>query len=61
MAKYHANGDTQDPVIQFEFAEIRASIKMEKDGSEGRYADLLNTRKYKPRRARSLTDRVISG
>jgi hypothetical protein len=45
MAKYHANGNTQDEVIQFEFAEIRASLKQQKDKSKGRYLDLFNTRK----------------
>lgn len=44
LAKYQANGNDQDPVIQFEYAEIRAAIKQEKDNSRGRYLDLVNTK-----------------
>ena len=46
MARYHANGDTQNEVIQFEFAEVRASLQQEKDKSKGRYTDLFVTREY---------------
>ena len=45
MAKYHANGNTHDQVIMFEFAEIREALKEEKVNSKGRYLDLINTRK----------------
>ena len=44
MAKYHANGDERNEVIQFEFAEIKEAIKEEKLNSRGRYMDLFNTR-----------------
>lgn len=44
LAKYQANGNKQDAVIQFEYAEIRAAIKQEKDNSRGRYMDLINTK-----------------
>jgi hypothetical protein len=46
MAKYHANGNEQDPVIQFEFAEIREALRLEKESSKGRYKDLISTRTY---------------
>lgn len=48
MAKYHANGDTQNEVIKFEFAEIRAALSEEKINSRGRYMDLISTRKCLP-------------
>jgi hypothetical protein len=46
MAKYHANGNSHDEVIMFEFAEIKEALKEEKSNSKGRYMDLINTRKY---------------
>lgn len=45
LARYHANDNIHDEVIQFEFAEVRASMQQEKDNSKGRYVDLINTRK----------------
>jgi len=44
MAKYHANGDLNDEIIQFEFAEIQTAIKLERDKSLGRYKDLISTK-----------------
>lgn len=29
LAKYHANGNVHDPTVQFEFAEIRETIRLE--------------------------------
>ncbi|KAE9369215.1 general substrate transporter [Stipitochalara longipes BDJ] len=43
MAKYHANGNINDEVIMFEFAEIKEALKEEKINSKGRYLDLFNT------------------
>jgi len=43
LAKYHANDDPHDEVIQFEFAEVRAQLQREKDKSQGRYKDLITT------------------
>ncbi|KAK8212841.1 hypothetical protein M8818_003006 [Zalaria obscura] len=43
LARYHANDNIHDEVIQFEFAEVRASMQQEKDNSKGRYVDLINT------------------
>lgn len=44
LAKYHSNGDTRDEAVQFEYAEIRASIKADKEASRGRFMDLFSTR-----------------
>lgn len=46
LAKYHANGNIHDEGVQFEFAEIRASIHEDKELSRGRYMDLFRTRKF---------------
>lgn len=35
LAKYHANGDDQDELVQFEFQEIREAIAQEKMATEG--------------------------
>lgn len=45
LAKYHANGDIHNDEVQFEFAEIRASIREDKERSKGRYWDLIRTSK----------------
>ena len=29
LAKYHANGNVNDPTVQFEFAEIRETLRLE--------------------------------
>ena len=29
LAKYHANGDAQDPTVQFEYAEIKETLRLE--------------------------------
>ena len=43
LAKYHANGNRDDPLVRFEFAEMKASIV---DGEQkGRWLDLVKTRK----------------
>lgn len=35
LARYHANGDAQDPLVQYEFAEIVNAIEMESSTSTG--------------------------
>jgi MFS family permease len=42
LAKYHANGNKDDALVRFQFAEMRASIK--KDEQKGRWKDLVMTR-----------------
>ena len=43
IAKYHANGNTDDPMVRFEMAEMRASIKLNEQ--KGRWKDLFATSK----------------
>ena len=42
LAKYHANGNEEDPLVRFEFAEMKASIMQGEQ--KGRWADLFATR-----------------
>jgi hypothetical protein len=42
IAKYHANGDMEDPMVQFEMAEMRASIQLNEQ--KGRWKDLIATK-----------------
>ncbi|KAI6383080.1 hypothetical protein MCOR25_000268 [Pyricularia grisea] len=44
LAKYHANGDTQNATVQFEFREIRETIKMEQAANKhSSYMDFFRT------------------
>jgi hypothetical protein len=43
LAKYHANGNPEDPFVQFEFAEMQATIKLGEQS--GRWKDLIATSK----------------
>jgi hypothetical protein len=45
MAKYHANGDRQSEWLQFEYAEIRGSIIMERENHNQGWKALIETRK----------------
>lgn len=31
LAYYHADGDEQDPLVQYEFEEIKAAIRMDQE------------------------------
>ena len=42
LAKYHANGDKEDPLVRFEYAEMKASIRQGEQ--KGRWGDLFSTR-----------------
>ena len=42
LAKYHANGNEEDPLVRFEFAEMKASIVQGEQ--KGRWGDLFATR-----------------
>ena len=42
LAKYHANGNEEDPLVRFEFAEMKASIVQGEQ--KGRWGDLFSTR-----------------
>ncbi|RSL44735.1 hypothetical protein CEP54_014555 [Fusarium duplospermum] len=47
LAKYHAEGDTSDPIIQFEYNEIQQALSFEKDINTGNfiqnYGEFLRT------------------
>jgi len=46
LAKYHANGNADDPLVRFEFAEMQASIIQGEQ--KGRWSDLFATSKQIP-------------
>lgn len=37
MTKYHANGMQDDPLVNWEYAEIVETLKMEMEGHKTRY------------------------
>jgi MFS family permease len=45
MTKYHANGNPESEWLKFEFAEIRASLRLEKESAKSQWKDLFRTRK----------------
>ena len=45
LAKYHANGDANHPTVQFEFREIKETIRMEMESAKNSsYFDFFKTR-----------------
>jgi hypothetical protein len=45
LAKYHANGNINDPTVQFEYREIKQTIKMEIEAkTNSSYADFFKTK-----------------
>lgn len=45
LAKYHANGNVDHPTVQFEFREIRDTIKAEQEADDStKYIDFFKTR-----------------
>lgn len=45
LAKYHANGDRNNAIVQFEYNEIKETIAMEyREKKNGSYLDFLRTR-----------------
>jgi hypothetical protein len=44
LAKYHANGDREDEVVQFEFREIVGTIEMEIAAKKTRWRELIKGR-----------------
>ena len=44
LAKYHANGDRDDPLVRFEYAEMKASIVQNEQ--KGRWGTLFATREH---------------
>lgn len=45
MTKYHANGNPESEWLRFEFSEIRASLRLEKESAKSQWKDLFKTRK----------------
>lgn len=43
LAYYHANGNRDNPLVQFEFQEIRAAINDEKAQARSNWFDLFRT------------------
>ncbi len=45
LAKYHANGDREDPTVQFEYREIKETIRLELETrNNSTYLDFFRTR-----------------
>jgi hypothetical protein len=51
LARYHANGDRNDDLVQYEMREISAAIELEEMNKKTKYTDFLKT---KPNRRRLL-------
>ncbi|KEF51131.1 uncharacterized protein A1O9_12854 [Exophiala aquamarina CBS 119918] len=61
LVKYHAGGDTSSPLVDFEMAEMEASIRLEKESlSQTSYLDLLRTAPNRKRSFISLTIGIYS-
>ena len=43
LAKYHANGDVEDELVKYEYAEICHVIQLEQESKRMRYVDFLKT------------------
>ena len=43
LAQYHANGDREDDVVQYEFQEIRETIEMEIASKKTKWSELWST------------------
>jgi hypothetical protein len=44
LAKYHANGDRNDALIQYEFQEIETALSMESSMQKASYLDFGRTK-----------------
>ncbi|KAL1972268.1 hypothetical protein VTN31DRAFT_7487 [Thermomyces dupontii] len=61
LAKYHANGDVNHPTVQFEYQEIKATIRMEFEAKKNSsYLDFIKTRGNRYRLALLVSLGVIS-
>ena len=43
LAKYHANGDTDDELVKYEYHEICHAIKLEEENKRTKYVDFVKT------------------
>lgn len=46
LAKYHANGDREDPLVRFQYAEMKVSIGQGEQ--KGRWSELFKTSECSP-------------
>ncbi|KAH8593395.1 general substrate transporter [Bisporella sp. PMI_857] len=61
LAKYHANGDTQNATVQFEFKEIKETIRLEFEAkTNSSYLDFIKTKGNRYRLALLVSLGVIS-
>ncbi|TPX09452.1 uncharacterized protein E0L32_009340 [Thyridium curvatum] len=61
LAKYHANGNTQNATVQFEYREIGETIRMEAEaGNKSSYLDFFKTKGNRWRLAIIISIGVIS-
>lgn len=61
LAKYHANGNENHPTVQFEFREIKETIRLEFESSKNSsYADFFKTRGNRYRLAILLSLGIFS-
>lgn len=61
LAYYHANGDSNNATVQFEYQEMRETIRMEADASKNSsYIDFLKTRGNRWRLAILISLGIIS-
>ncbi|KAK8070278.1 general substrate transporter [Apiospora phragmitis] len=61
LAKYHAGGDVNNPTVQFEFQEIRETMRLEKEANRNvGYADFVKTKGNRWRLAILVSLGVIS-
>ncbi|KAI5196084.1 hypothetical protein E4T38_08670 [Aureobasidium subglaciale] len=49
LAKYHSNGNTQDPFVQWELSSIKDTLQMEKENSKQGWQVLLQTKGHRRR------------
>lgn len=61
LAKYHANGDANHPTVQFEYQEIKETIRLEFENKKNsRYVDFFRTRGNRYRLAILLSLGIFS-
>lgn len=61
LARYHANGDTQDPLVQFQYQEIKHTIEMEQSVSKNTgWSELFATKGNRHRMILIMTAGLFS-
>ncbi|WVQ83710.1 hypothetical protein IAT38_005854 [Cryptococcus sp. DSM 104549] len=49
LVKYHGNGDVDDPLVHFEFQEMKEAIKLEKEAKAEKWSTILKSRSNRHR------------